>query len=353
MTKKAIAFITAVIVIFIALIFIVGKFPPPSAEETGGTIGKVQKYRKIQMSEKDIILRSELVKDTSKLSRSIYGLAAFNSFAKEYSADLKSIAADMEQNNYSKDQAGKVAEYSKFIEENRKSVENMVALLTDFYTGDTTDYSIDVEKKLLDFNNFVEQINVKDSMIVAVLQSMEKTVKTNKTKKDEELKNLQNIHDKLLLKGMVFAVSIGSSEQVSACSQLMLFNTTNLGFVIGSKPLEASVLKKEVQNNSALNCLFNGSELKYVAGIELENILSKQTLALLNKPSLQVILNTQLGMVSVQQFGLGIASQVNTMGVVYFNTMNGIEIENIISSALSQTVMQKVVNSSVLEGALM
>ncbi len=61
----------------------------PYQADLAGTIGKVEKYRKIQMTPKDIQLRSELVKDTAKLKSLIQGLVCFSVFTEEVCTNIE------------------------------------------------------------------------------------------------------------------------------------------------------------------------------------------------------------------------------------------------------------------------
>ena len=66
----------------------VGNSKPDSSRLTG-TFGKAEKFRKVQMTPKDIKLRSELVKDTAKLKSLIQGLVYFSVFTEKVSTEVE------------------------------------------------------------------------------------------------------------------------------------------------------------------------------------------------------------------------------------------------------------------------
>jgi hypothetical protein len=65
---------TSILLILLALVvgFFAGTmidFPAPEQEDLSGTIGKVSKYRNVKMTEEDVQLRNELLKDTVRLAQ--------------------------------------------------------------------------------------------------------------------------------------------------------------------------------------------------------------------------------------------------------------------------------------------
>ena len=53
-----------------------------------GTIGKVEKYRKDQMKESDILLRSEIMEDTARLEGTINGMVVYSAFSKTLASKI-------------------------------------------------------------------------------------------------------------------------------------------------------------------------------------------------------------------------------------------------------------------------
>jgi len=360
MNRKSIIILTVVLILIIVLVIITGKYPPPSADETGGTVGRVEKYRKVQMTAKDIILRSEVLSDTSKLSKSIYGLLVFNAFAKDYAEDLKTISMNMEKSSLAKKDSKTILDYSLFIDQNRKNVENVIAMLTDFYTNDTSDFSVDIEKKLIDFDRFVKNMNSKDSIVTKLLNSTEKYISANLSKKDDEIKKLQHIHDQILIKKLQLALFSGSAEQINVCSKSSLYDVANLGLLVEGNLnviLSREQLQNILQQNKQLGFIFNKDAIqnlishKNIGAIALGEVLNQKALS--SKNNLGIFSSEQLNFVAVRELGNSLAVIANSyIGIIIPNTVNSIELENVLSNSLEQSVQQKVLSSSVMNKPL-
>jgi hypothetical protein len=70
------------------LIGITVDFPKPDQSDLAGTFGKAEKFHKVQMTAKDIQLRSELLKDTAQLKNMIQGLVYFSVFTEEVCSSI-------------------------------------------------------------------------------------------------------------------------------------------------------------------------------------------------------------------------------------------------------------------------
>lgn len=90
MKRQTKIIIGSVIVAAVVIIAISFMFPSVFKGITSGTFGKADKYRKTQMTEQDIMLRSELVSDTGKLRSMIQGLIYFSLFTEDLSAKMDS-----------------------------------------------------------------------------------------------------------------------------------------------------------------------------------------------------------------------------------------------------------------------
>jgi hypothetical protein len=64
-------------------------YPKPNQTELAGTFGKAEKFHKVQMTAKDIQLRTELVKDTVQLRKMIQGLAYFSLFTEDVRTNIQ------------------------------------------------------------------------------------------------------------------------------------------------------------------------------------------------------------------------------------------------------------------------
>ena len=195
----------------------------PNQADLTGTFGKAQKYRKIQMTPKDIELRTGLMKDTAKLKSMIQGLICFAVFTEEVCNNIeiavisiraKGMGATPEES----DQISALKSYADFIRNNNKSLNSTIAMLTGLYTNDPAKMAQDVEKNLLDFAIYVDNLNEKNSILNQAIAGIDKFLLNNKTLHDSKtaFAELKSIRDELLVKGIQLGAIISNKDQVKS-----------------------------------------------------------------------------------------------------------------------------------------
>jgi hypothetical protein len=207
MNKKA-KIVIGVIIAVVAIIIIISlSFPPVFRGITSGTFGKADKYRKSQMTEKDIQLRSVFTEDTAQLRNMITGLIFFEGFTEELGKTIDSCVyefwrQDLTSAQMLSENLKTLSDYSGFIKNNNKVLNNTINLLAGFYTSKNKDQSADVEKTLRDFGNYVNNLAIQDSILEKSLRSMDNFMFTNKKLQAHkaELFNVKSIRDQLLIK---------------------------------------------------------------------------------------------------------------------------------------------------------
>ena len=278
-TKILLGIVLAIVVVLVAVSLF---YPPVYNRLTSGTFGKAEKYRKEQMSERDIQLRSEFVTDTASLRTMIQSLVYFSLFTQDLSFAIDTCVNSYRRNGAftEKNPASKsielLADYSEFIRNNNKTLAGTISMLTAFYLKDTTDQSVDVEKNLRDFGNYVVQLSQKDSVVELALASMDKYLlgKAIKQNKKTEFVELKSIRDQLLIKGIQLSGIMCDRDnlkgllQYSLSSQLA-FNTVN-SVVSGSHGQLKNLDKVEQLSAATLK-----SELACKSTDELKNVLSQ------------------------------------------------------------------------------
>jgi len=283
-TKIIIAVVLVVAVVILIISFI---YPPIFKGLTTGTFGKAEKYHKQQMTEKDVQLRSEFVQDTAQLRGMIQGLIYFSLFSQDLSFTIDTCVRTFESHGMCTKQSEDcnkmsiLKDYSVFIKNNTKTLNSTIRMLTDFYLKDTTDQSIDVEKNLRDFGNYVSQLNERDSIVESVLKSMDRYVlgPSMKETKKSELAGLKSIRDRLLVKGI------------------------QLAGLLQDKPLCVILLNYALSSQSQFSAIASKPQLGVLYNQSLQNALSAQSLGLfLSSHPLGIIPDTQLGeLISAQQ----------------------------------------------------
>ena len=313
-TKIIIGIVLAIAVVIVAISFM---FPTVFKELTSGTFGKADKYHKTQMTEKDIILRSELVADSNQLRNMIQGLIYFSLFTEDISNSIDSCVNAYKTQGILNDPAKTptllaLQDFSNYIKNNNKTLRATISLLTGFYLKDNSDPSADVEKNLREFGNYVQNLNEKDSVLELALNSMDHFMLSNRTLKTKktELANLKAIRDQLLI-GSVQLAGLLQDKPLSArlCSYAIssqaglqklcgqenlgaIRNQDNLGtksytgFIVGAQEKlnvglmpEAQQTLNMIRSQDGLGAEIVGSQFSRSSAGQLNEIIQAQQLA--------------------------------------------------------------------------
>lgn len=225
MKKSAKVVIGVVVTIVVVIVAVSLFFPSAMTNLTSGTFGKADKYKQTQMTERDVILRSDLVADTGQLRSMIQGLIYFSLFTQNLSTTIDSCVHAYRSQGVDNDAVNKknvwlLQDFSGFIKNNNKTLQNTISMLTGFYLKDDADKSADVERNLRDFGNYVNSLDEKDSVLTVALESMDNFLLTNKTlrNKKAEIASLKSIRDQLLLGGIELS---GVIQDKILCSELI------------------------------------------------------------------------------------------------------------------------------------
>lgn len=267
----------------------------PDRSNIAGSFGKVEKHRNIQMTEKDVLLRSELLSDSVQLKNMLQGLVFFTLFTEEVSHHIDScvnvfqthgMGADEAEANLLKD----LSQYSEFIKNNNQTLQVTITMLNGFYTGESVDQSLDVEKNLRDFGSYVNRLSAMDSVLTASIVNFDDfMLQTDFQESKGEIAKLKSIRDQLLANGIqlsgllndkdLAAVLLGyalesqekfallSEQQISAYragSRENLQSSSDLGLL-------ASLLNSSTQvsanfnlsNTGDLGVFYNSSQMQF------------------------------------------------------------------------------------------
>jgi len=282
MKKQVKVIISIVVAIAILILGISFFFPTVFKDLTSGTFGKAEKYHKQQMTEKDILLRSEFVNDTAQLRNMIDGLVYFSLFTQDLSTTIDSCVLVFKAQGLGgqAEDAKRVSilqDYSDFIKNNNKTLGNTISMLTGFYLKDSTDFSQDVEKNLRDFGAYVNNLNEKDSVLSQALLSMDNFMLTDKTIQDRktEIARLKSIRDQLLLKGIQLGGILNNKEQVSGMISYALSSQDKLNLTMGMEQLGAYKAQDKLQaveNREGIQSYINGHAIEANVGSDLNGM---------------------------------------------------------------------------------
>ncbi|MFA6129189.1 MAG: hypothetical protein WC699_17960 [Bacteroidales bacterium] len=229
-------------------------FPKTDKSDLTGTFGKAEKFRKVQMTPKDIQLRSEILKDTSQLRSMIQGLVYFSVFTEEFNTNIETTllafkAQGMGSQAGEAEQLKALQEYSDFIKNNNKTLNSTIALLSGYYLKDTADLSQDVEKQLRDFSVYVNGLNQKSAVLSQAFVNLDNFMLGNKTFQEHKnvVTQLKSIRDQLLIGAVQLSSLMNNREQVGSFLNYAYGSQGDLNRILGREQLGAVMSKEQLQ----------------------------------------------------------------------------------------------------------
>ncbi len=323
MKSKHVVYAILSLIIVLVIVFISINKSNSSTSDLSGTIGKVEKYRKVQLTEEDIKLRNDLMTDTSQISNSIKGLLLFNDFCITFTKNNNEIRQQMKY-NYSPEFNKTLAfldSYSNFIKENTKTVEDALLFLFDVYNGDTTEASVNTTPKLKKFNAFVSELLSKDSLLTNVLFEFDKEFKGLKNSKvpKEVISELVNAKERFAINALPLSIILGNANMGTILWNTTISNAENLKYYFAGKPsLQAGFTAKPLGK-----IVFTGIELEALKMIYSKNNGLNFIYISNSSKDLQAINNSQ----TTLQYGpVEMARMISSGTAVYaaFNHLEGL-----------------------------
>ncbi len=235
MKIKSTYLIISIAIIAIVVIYFSFFWPPVSEEELAGAIGKADKYQSEQMKESDIKLRSDFVKDTAELRKSINDLVNFAVFNRQTITNIESWWLPQLEKYYSTTVSQKnllyLRDYVELLKNSGKNIQSIVEMLADFYYNRNSDKSVDVDSKLASFANFVNQMVERDSIFETIIADIDKTVKNSIESKgrSEQINKLQEIRDKMLYTSLIYAANMRDEDMIIRCAGMEVYKVDNIG----------------------------------------------------------------------------------------------------------------------------
>lgn len=216
-------------------------------DEAGGTIGKVSKFRKDQMSEKDILLRSDIVQDTSKLSGIIEGLVLFNAYTANLEQSIADRLLDIESIRGFDEQYDRyiteLTDFKDFLKNNNEVLYTTVFMLCDFYKDTISESSADVENNLRAFVNYVQKLEEKDSILTVMVNNLDTYMEANEQQivDKQELDKLRGIRDEMLIRVVQQAYVFNDPSALKAVEDKVISNIAGLSAVYDAVQLSNAV----------------------------------------------------------------------------------------------------------------
>ncbi|MCK4677867.1 MAG: hypothetical protein KAT48_07030 [Bacteroidales bacterium] len=219
-------------------------------KDVSGTIGKVEKYHKDQMSENDILLRSEIISDTAELANIIRGMLIFHAYADALSDELNKNATDIESSQANvNNQLGieELKDYCEFVKNRNETLASTIAMYWDIYNDTVTEISFDVEQHMKNFINYYSQLNAKATVVDDVVEKSDQWIEENSAIEgnENEIERLKKLRDEVLLRDMQMAFVLGNNEKLGFILDKALFDMGSLnvlGILADNESLGSLVL---------------------------------------------------------------------------------------------------------------
>jgi hypothetical protein len=293
--------------------------------EARGTVGKVSKYRKTQMTENDIKLRSQLTEDTAQLANTIKGLIIFDAYTKALSHDLDNHLPSLDVCECDQNDALKLEvlrNFNDYIKNNDSLIANTVNMLSDLYTKAGAEQSYDIEKDMKNILTYFGTLNKRDTVLTKLIDDIDTYLKAHPNEKGEEIEKLKNIRDGLVLRDVQLAVLSGDPDQVKSATSHNLLNPSNLKVYYGEANLN-NVLTAEqlnsVNSTGSLNSVVsNQSTVGFI-------ILDHEVVNAVNA----VTATSSIGSFSLPS---SVVSDMHNIGNV---TLSGVELSNVVGAVTS------------------
>jgi hypothetical protein len=344
--KKNLLFIIAFIAVFFVglVVGLLIQYPPVNKEDLAGTVGKAEKYRKTKLTEKDIQLRSELLKDTAQLHSMIEGLIYFSKLTEDLSTQIETSivafsAEGMGKTPEEQNHLKVLSDYSEFVRNNNESLNTTIAMLTGFYLKDSTDASVDIEKNLQDFGSYVANLEKRNEGLIQALPALDQFMLHNETFKtqQESLRQVKSIKDQLVIKAIQIVGIVGSTAQCGSIITGVLSAQEQMGIIIlGNEKIQSYGSKEAIAQYIGVIASkidakpgFTIGAINAITGIDIGSIgillvydKVNNIFAIADKSGLQALAQEKLGVMAIgntnQAIGV-IAASPNMQNVVIFN----------------------------------
>lgn len=368
--KNLLLIIAFIAVFFVGLVVgLLVQYPPANKDDLAGTVGKAAKYRKTKLTEKDIQLRSDLLKDTAQLRSMIEGLVYFSKLSEDLSTQIETSlvafkAEGMGKTAEEQKQLKVLGDYSEFIRNNNESLNNTIGMLTGLYLKDSMDASVDIEKNLQDFGAYVSNLEKRNDGLVQALPALDEFMLNNETFKtqQESLRQIKAIKDQLVIKAIQIVGFVGSTAQCGYIIQGALGAQEKIGIILGTEKIQSYGSKQAIAQYISAICSKVDAKpgvtvgaINAISGIEIGSIgiilvydKVNSIFSIADKAGLQVLAQDKLGLgiiIPSQQQAIGaIASSANMQNVVIFSQdklniiMSNYSLHEIIASSIASKV---------------
>jgi len=233
MKNKTRIIILAVILLVAAAIAVAYFHGPPVMKRIiSGTFAKAEKYNKQNISEKDILLRTELTNDTVRLRLMIRSILTIEKYNATLARQIDTIMGSLRSHPIMFNPKFippiiSLKDFGSWLVISNTSIQPVSDFLVQLYTKkDSIDQSVDVENNLRGFVRFISQLSVRDALLGNAARAIDRYIDMTEKKKlpGEQNSGLTAIRNQLLADHLLTAAMLGDkatfeklSHYIEAC----------------------------------------------------------------------------------------------------------------------------------------
>jgi hypothetical protein len=228
-----------------------------------GTFGTVDKYRKNNMTEKDVIMRNELASDTARLAYNLkyYSYSYYNSL--KTTLDIKKVrektASEEEFNIANSATVNALSVYATYLDSARVNLLTLIHAMESFGNNE----NIPLSAYFTNANNANTGIRYRDGILIEYLNSVETYLASHTDKPHQGLKDA---YDLLTIHVMITAMLTRDKPMLNYLKDKKFYNNTD-----GMKVLLAELQLKPVMNSMVA---VDTANMKGFAVIDIKKIIS-------------------------------------------------------------------------------
>lgn len=203
-----------------------------NSDDAKGTIGKVEKYRLDQMSEGDLLLRSDLIKDTAQLGNIIRGLAVQYAFNETFAVTLEKNAVSFQSSDvgvYLNKEAKAVLLFVEFLKNNNQELLKTINMLTEVYNDTVSENSFDIEQNLQNYLTYVTKMKSQDDVIQELVRKTDVWIAQSKKIMDQaDIERIKQMRDEILVADFYNAIVMNDKKKLDVVTREKLYSVDAL-----------------------------------------------------------------------------------------------------------------------------
>lgn len=242
--NKKIKLFTGIILSLVVVVVLVAVFyPTPDKEGLEGTVGKVDKYRTDQSGNEKIVLRTEFIKDTVVVGKTIRDLAQFTLFTYQLNQVItETWIPQLRKSNIPATNPKiirELEEFTLFLRNSNETLNKTIVTLAEIYYSKKDYKTEDIENRLINFVNYVRLMIVKDSILMQTIYEIDKYIASDKAtqKNKQQINNLKTIRDRIVMDNFVVACALGDEKSLKTILDLEVFSTATIKTLLDTPPV--------------------------------------------------------------------------------------------------------------------